>query len=78
MLLQRMCSVSRYFWALDLLHITDYNGVSGHCIGNVLCDIVRDSEYGLRTQQASWDRFCAVLPAITLEHGLITVSVDSN
>ncbi len=59
--MKRMCNFSRFFWALDLLHVTDYNGVAGHCVGNVLCDIVRDSEYGERSQQASWDRHTWIL-----------------
>ena len=56
MLLQRMCTVSWCFWGLDILHISDYHGVSAHCIANVLHDIVRDNELSVRSQDVAWER----------------------
>ncbi len=52
----RMCNVSFYFWGLDLLHITDYHGVAAHCVGNVLAEIIRDTEFSLRTQADTIER----------------------
>ena len=37
-------------WGLDILHVLDYNGVTGHAIANLLADVIRDSEIpGCRT-----------------------------
>jgi hypothetical protein len=54
--LKRMVSVSLRFWALDILHIMDYHGVSCHILGNIINMIVRDNELGVRTFQAGFDR----------------------
>jgi hypothetical protein len=56
MVMERMCSLTPCYWALDTLHITDYHGVASHVLGNVLHDIVRDNEYGLPTQAATFER----------------------
>ena len=48
--------MSHLFLALDMLHVTDYNGVAGHCLGNALTDIVRDNEFAVRTQAATLER----------------------
>ena len=54
--LKRMVSVSLRFWALDILHIMDYHGVSCHVLGNIINMIVRDNELGVRAFQAGFDR----------------------
>ena len=43
-------------WGLDQLHIVDLNGISAHAIGNLLADVIRDSELpGCVYHQASFD-----------------------
>ena len=45
-LLTHACVVmSHHFWALDTLHVMDYNGVSCNVLGSVCCDIIRDNEF---------------------------------
>ncbi len=55
-LLDRMCIVAFWFWAIDLLHVTDYHGVSCHCIGNVINDIIKDNELTVRSQDKAYER----------------------
>jgi hypothetical protein len=55
-LLERMCKLSFHFWCIDLLHITDYHGVAAHCIANVVNDVVRDNELGVRSHGRAFER----------------------
>ena len=43
-LVQHICDNGSSMWTLDLLHLTDYHGLIAHAVGNLLADIVRDSE----------------------------------
>ena len=31
-------------WASDILHVVDLHGVSAHAVGNLLADVIRDTE----------------------------------
>ena len=42
-----------FAWALDTLHVMDYNGISAHIIGSVLTDIIRDDEFRTGLQARS-------------------------
>ena len=55
-ILDHMCKVSRSFWALDTLHVLDYNGVTCHAIANVLLGIIKDNEFGLPRQADTLER----------------------
>lgn len=59
-LLGLMLSLSPYSWALDVLHMLDYHGVSAHCTGNLLVDVIRDNELDCRTHGDTLDR-CRVV-----------------
>lgn len=56
-LLSEMLRLGPHSWALDLLHVADYHGVSSHAIASLLVEAIRDAELGLGTHQASLDWF---------------------
>ena len=55
-LMSELIRRSPYFWALDLLHILDYNGVTGQAIANLVVDVVRDGEFPGLTHGQSFQR----------------------
>lgn len=55
-LLRECCKMSHHYWALDILHIADYNGVSCHALANVLTDVIRDNEFHLPRQTDTLSR----------------------
>lgn len=70
--MQRMCDVSLGFWAMDLLHVTDYHGVTSHCLANVVHDVVRDNEFKLKSQAETWDRHAKSSECTTRGHSART------
>ena len=53
-MMQFMVDASLHCWALDTLHVIDYNGIASHAISNSLVSIIRNNELpGCDTQAAS-------------------------